>query len=142
MIKIVNAIFQSSASLERGENPVTKRQLSTYGAQVEASFSMMNTIITDKASTMMISTYEAIQPAQEKTATQFFKRTDAVSSPVDKSLAAHMQRAYSRHIAAVKKRKAIAAERDAQQGVKTQPQQPTKRKATSVMPCPLKRSKH
>ena len=97
---------------------------------------------------MMISTYEAIQavkyflPAQEKTATQFFKRTDAVSSPVDKSLAAHMQRAYSRHIAAVKKRKAIAAERDAQQGVKTQPQQPTKRKATSVMPCPLKRAKH
>ena len=142
MIKIVNAIFQSSASLERGENPVTKCQL-PYGAQVEASFSMMNNIISDKASTMMISTYEVIQavkyflPAQEKTATQFFKRTDAVSSPVDKSLAAHMQRAYSRH-----KRKAIAAERDAQQGVKTQPQQPTKRKATSVMPCPLKRAKH
>lgn len=97
------------------------------GPKVEASFSMMNNIITEKSAQMALSTYEAIQATKyrlisvNKTTCQLYDRPDKVHSPVDPSLAYHMQKAYSKLCASLKERKLAQAEKDKALGVAQQP---------------------
>ena len=71
------------------------------GPRVEQSFSIMNNIITTKTSSLNINTYEAILCvkymllAQNTTAIKLYPRADAVFSPVDASLAWHLQTPFS-----------------------------------------------
>lgn len=84
------------------------------GPRVEQSFSLMNNIISENASSLLISTYESYMYvkyqllALDTTSLKYYRRPDAITSPVDSSMAYHMQTAASRH----KKRKAASDNAD------------------------------
>lgn len=119
------------------------------GPKVEASFSLMNNIITKTSSCMMISHYEAFLSLKYKllnlntTTCKLYHRPDPIHSPVDHSLAYHMQTAHSRYQAAIKKRKEEQAKKDKALFL-PMPQDATegrKRKGCQMQSCPRKRAK-
>ena len=94
------------------------------GPRVEQSFSIMNNIITTKTSSLNINTYEAILCvkymllAQNTTVIKLYSRADAVFSPVDASLAWHLQTSFSRYRKYMEKKKSEAAEKEKEKGCK------------------------
>ena len=83
---------------------IVKACLSVFtGPQVEQSFSSMNLIINSKTNRLDIQTYCALQSvryelkAKHTTALDYYHREDVVRDPVDRSVARHMQTAYSRY---------------------------------------------
>ena len=94
------------------------------GPRVEQSFSLMNTIISQRTSSLNISTYEAILCikyhllALKTNSIKLYARTDAIFSPVDASIAWHLQTAYTRYKKNLNIRKKEMEERDQQIGCK------------------------
>ena len=113
-----------AAVFEDGHYPelskLVKAALSIFTApHVECAFSLMNNLITHKRARLDISTFSAYQAVQynlkaSNTITlEKFHREDIIYTPVDKSLAYHMQTAYGRHsakqTAAQSRKKAVSA---------------------------------
>jgi len=149
----VNILVGSEADLDEWWNSVFKLKaypsvekivtacLSIFsGPRVEQSFSIMNNIITSKTSSLNLSTYEAILStkyfllAQNKTSIQLYERLDAVHSPVDLSLAWHLQTSHARYVKKLKTQRQEREAKDKQLGCK-------KRKAPSVSNKDNKRAK-
>ena len=121
------------------------------GPKVESSFSMLNDIVCAKASTMLTSTYEAIMATKyfllshNKSTVQLFCRPNALESPVDPSLAYHMQTSRARHENILKEKRATSKQRDQHLGVDPTNAPPSRKRKgchLSASPCPLKKGKN
>ena len=113
-----------------------KSAISIFTApHIECSFSVMNNVITHKTARYDISTFAAYQrvqynlKAQNTTSLKLYHRPDIQFSPIDKSLAYHLQTAHGRHKSqqdAAKKTKSNVATQLGTTAI------PTKRPSTNV----------